>query len=80
MEIGHPPHFVHDPQIQLNASSHVSYDNLQVTQDYVQNVINARRWKYESTLALLHRKTNETVWPILPQDVQMYYHANENKV
>lgn len=80
MEIGHPPGFTRDLPMQLDPSSRVRYDNLQVTTDYVENAVNARRWKHKSTLALLDRKINDTAWPILPQDVQMYYQVISNKV
>lgn len=75
MEVGNP--YARNSTIQPSASY---YQDLMVTNNYSENTIRARQWKFMTRMALLSQRVDQTAWPILPQDTLIHYEPITNKV
>ncbi|KAI8578735.1 hypothetical protein K450DRAFT_245263 [Umbelopsis ramanniana AG] len=78
LEVGNP--YARNQTMSPNTSWHTYYQDLIVTNNYLENAIRARQWEYMSKMALLNRTIDQNTWPISPQDTLIHYEPITNKI
>jgi len=56
------------------------YSNLEVGESLFENVLNARRWRFEENRAKQGKPVDETEWGMTPQTVNAYYSPLRNEI
>src|SRR5690606_11771465 len=56
------------------------YSKLEVGQSLFENILNARRWRFEENLAKQDKPVDKTEWGMTPQTVNAYYSPLFNEI
>ncbi|KAI9289701.1 hypothetical protein BC943DRAFT_314969 [Umbelopsis sp. AD052] len=78
LEVGNP--YARNQTLQPSTNWHAYYQDLIITNNYLENAIRARQWEYMTQMALLNQTIEQNTWPILPQDTLIQYEPITNKI
>lgn len=56
------------------------YSNLNLTDTYYQNIVNAKKWDYQRDLSKLGKPVDKTEWWMSPQTVNAYFNPTFNEI